>query len=160
MNAGSYIMLGVGATALFFGGRYLLRLNRLSNELEVKTKVAIHKISLAGIDISINVTLKNPSAGSVKVKHPFVKIMHGDTTIASSTVKNVDIDVPQFGEVSLDTIILNVGFLSLATSVPALLKEYREKGTLTPTVRITTTINNSIPYTKSEAVTIGAGMPA
>jgi hypothetical protein len=160
MGTTSYLIVGAGAAALFFGARYMLRLNRLSNELEVATKVAIYKINLGGVDLRIEVVLKNPSGGSVKVKHPFVKIMHGTTTLASSVVKDVDIEIPQFSEVQLEPVILNVGFLSLATSVPSLLKEYRETGKLNLTVRITTTINNSIPYTKSDAITIGAGIPA
>jgi hypothetical protein len=158
MNATSYIMLGVGTAALFFGGRYLLRLNRLSNELEAVTKVSIYKVSLTGLDLRIEVTLKNPSAGSVKVKHPFVKVMHFDTTIASSTVKDRDIEIPKFSEVKLEPIILNLGFLSLASSVPNLLKEYREAGVLSLTVKTITTINNSIPFTKSDAVKINGGL--
>lgn len=153
-------MLGAGAVAAFFGGRYLLRLNRLSNELELVTKVSVYKVSLSGIDLRIEVTLKNPSAGSVKVKHPFVKLLHGESTIASSTVKNTDMEIQKFSEVKLEPIILSIGFLSLATSMPGLLSEYRQTGKLSLTVKTITTINNSIPFTKSDAVTIGAGMPA
>ena len=72
----SHLLIGAGAMmAAYFGGSYLLKLNRLSHELESETKVSIHEVSLGGIELSINVKLKNPSGGSIRVKHPFVKMI-------------------------------------------------------------------------------------
>ena len=154
-------MIGAGAVAaIYFGGSYLLKLNRLSNELESETKVSIHNVSLSGIELSINVKLKNPSGGSIKVKHPFVKMIYGDKTIASSQVKDSDIEIPKFSEVNLDPIKIKLGFLALAATVPALVKEYRETGKLNLVVHTITTINNSLPYTKTENITLGGGKPA
>ena len=160
MTVSNYMMMGAGAVALVFGARYMLRLNRLSAELEVATQVSIYRISLSGIDLRIEVTLKNPSGGSVNVKHPFVTILHGSTTLASSKMENVDVKIPKFDQVALDPIILSVGFVSLAASAPALLKKYRETGQLELTTRINTTINNTIPFTKDESVKIGTGVQA
>lgn len=157
----SYILIGSGvAAAMYYGGNYLLKLNRLSNELESDTKIAIHKVSLTGIDLKINVKLKNPSGGSIKVKHPFVKMIYAGKTIASSQVKDVNIAVPKFSEVNIDPIVIKLGFLSLATTVPALIKEYRETGKLNLTVSTITTINDSLPYTKTDNITLGGGKPA
>jgi hypothetical protein len=44
-----HILFGVGALAALFGASYVLKLNRLSNELESVTKVSVHKVSLDGI---------------------------------------------------------------------------------------------------------------
>lgn len=157
----SQILIGAGAVAaLYYGGSYLLKLNRLSNELESETKVSVHKVSLTGIDLKINVKLKNPSGGSIKVKQPFVKMMYGNSTVASSQVKDLNIAVPKFSEVSLEPIIIKLGFLSLATTVPALIKEYRETGKLTLVVHTVTTINDSLPYTKTDNITLGGGKTA
>ncbi|MBT1688891.1 hypothetical protein [Dawidia soli] len=160
MAIGNYVMMGAGAVALVFGARYVMRLNRLSSELEVVTKVSIYRVTISGIDLRIEVTLKNPSGGSVSVKHPFVKIMHGESTLASSAMKDTDMQIPKFSEVTLDPVILNVGFLPLATSAPALLREYRKTGQLTITARTVTTINNSIPFTKNDSIKLGTGIPA
>ena len=157
----SHILIGAGAVAaLYYGGSYLLKLKRLSSELETETKASIHKVSLSGIELMINVKLKNPSGGSIKVKHPFVKMIYGDKTIASSQVKDTNITIEKFSEVNLEPIKITLGFLSLATTVPALIKEYRETGKLNMVVNTITTINDSLPYTKTDNITLGGGKTA
>jgi hypothetical protein len=157
----SHILIGAGTVAaLYYGGSYLMKLNRLSNELETETKASIHKVTLSGIELKISVKLKNPSGGSIKVKHPFVKMIYGGKTIASSQVKDVNITIPKFSEINLDPIKISLGFLSLATTVPALIKEYRESGRLNMVVDTITTINDSLPYNKTDNITLGGGAPA
>lgn len=160
MISTKYILLSAGAIAALYGTSYLLKLNRLSNELEAVTKVAIHKVSLAGIDLRIDVTLKNPSGGTVNVKHPFIKMIYGASTVASSQIKDVNITIPKFSEVNLPPVMINIGFLNLATTVPALLREYRETGKLNITVKTITTINDSIPFSKTDTITLGGGKEA
>jgi hypothetical protein len=161
MSKSSRFLFGAGAVAaIYLGGRYVLKLNRLSNELESETKVSIHSVSLSGIELSIKVRLKNPSGGSLKVKHPFVKMIYGEKTIASSQVKDSNIEIPKFSEVNLEPIKIKLGFLALATTVPALVKEYRETGKLNMVVHTVTTINDSLPYSKTDNITIGGGKPA
>ena len=156
MVKAKHILIGVGAIALVAGGSYLLKVKRLSDELETVTKVNIYRISAGGIDLKIDVTLKNPSDGSITIKYPFVKLTHNESTIASSQVKNQDIRIEKFSEVLLDPIIVNVGFVTLAMTVPALLKEYRQQGQLTVVAKTFTTINNRLPYTKTDKMVIGA----
>jgi hypothetical protein len=155
-----HILIGASAAAAAYGAAYLLKLNRLANELESVTKASIYKVSLAGIELKIEVILKNPSGGSIKVKQPFVKMVYGESTIASSQVKDVDITIEKFSEVKLEPIMISIGFLSLATTVPALLKEYRQTGKLNITVKTITTINDRLPYTKIDHITLGGGKPA
>jgi hypothetical protein len=157
----SHILIGAGAVAaLYYGGSYLLKLNRLSNELETETNASIHKVSLSGIDLKINVKLKNPSGGSIRVKYPFVKMIYGKSTVASSQVKDVNIPIPKYSEVNLEPIMIKLGFLNLATTVPALLKEYRETGKVNLIVHTLTTINDSLPYSKTDNITLGGGQQA
>lgn len=156
-----HIILGVGVgVAAFIGGSYLMKLKRLSSELESVTKVSIHKVSLTGIELNIEVKLKNPSGGSIKVKHPFVKMIYAGKTIASSQVKNSDVTITKFSEVNLEPIRISIGLVSLATTVPELLKEYRQTGKVKLIVHTTTTINDKLPYTKIENITLGSGKPA
>lgn len=160
MTSGKQLVIGAGAVAAIGGVIYLLRLNRLSKELETVTKASIHSVSLSGIELRIDVTLKNPSGGSVKVKQPFVRLRYGGTTLVSSQMKNVNITVPKFGEASTEPIILNIGLVQLATTAPALLKDYRETGKLTLMVETVTTINDSLPYSKTDNITLGGGREA
>ncbi|MBT1699474.1 hypothetical protein KK083_21430 [Fulvivirgaceae bacterium PWU4] len=155
------IAIGVGAVAaLAYGATYLLKLNRLSAELETMTKINIHRVTLDGIELRIDVTLKNPSGGSINVKHPFVKMMYKGSTIASSQVKDVNILIPKFSEVTMEPVMIKLGFISLATQVPALLNEYRSSGMMTLEVRTVTTINDSFPYSKTDTLNIGGGKQA
>lgn len=155
-----HILLGAGAVAALFGASYLIKLNRLSNELESVTKASIYKVSLEGIELRIDVTLKNPSGGSVKVKHPFVKMIYGGVTVASSQIKDVNITIPKYSEVNLEPVMITIGFMNLATTVPGLLKEYRNTGRLSITVKTITTINDSLPYSKTDTITLGGGKEA
>ena len=99
--------------------------------------------------------MKNPTAGTVTVKYPFVKLMYGESMIGSSEVRDLDFDIPKFGEKLLDPIYIDLGFFSLATTVPTLLKEYRTTGKLSLTVKAVTTINGNLPYSKTEKIVIG-----
>ncbi|MCZ8217392.1 MAG: hypothetical protein O9262_14200 [Cyclobacteriaceae bacterium] len=160
MTRTKHILFGAGAVAALYGASYVLKLNRLSNELESVTKASIYKVSLDGIELRIDVTLKNPSGGSVKVKHPFVKMIYGDVTVASSQIKDVNISIPKYSEVNMEPVMVSIGFMSLATTVPGLLKEYRNTGKLSMTVKTITTINDSLPYTKTDTITLGGGKEA
>ena len=160
MVRSKHILFGIGSVAVIYGAINLLKVNRLSNELESVTKASIYKATLAGIELRIDVTLKNPSGGSVKVKHPFVKIIYNSSTIASSEIKDVNIKIPKFSQVNLEPVMINIGFLNLATTVPALLKEYRQTGKLNITVKTISTINDSLPYTKTDNLTLGGGKAA
>jgi len=152
MGKGKYLLWGAGLVGLVLGGRYLYKLRRLSGELEVVTSV-----TLQGLNLRVDVTLKNPTEGSITVKHPFVKMMYKGDTFASSDVKDVDYVLPKFGQKKLDPIIIKLSFLTLATSFPAMARQYRTQGTMTIDVNIITTINNKIPFTKNEKMTIGNG---
>ena len=157
---GKHILVGLGIAGAVGGIAYLLSLKRLSDELEIVTGASISKVTLTGLVLKVNVTLKNPTGGSVMVKQPFVKMIYADKTIASSQVKDANIEIPKFSEVNLDPIKIKLGFLSLATTVPALVKEYRETGKLNVIVHTVTTINDSLPYTKTDNITLGGGKAA
>jgi hypothetical protein len=161
MVRAKHLLVGAGAlAAIYFGRSYLLKLNRLSTELETEARAYIHKVNLTGIELSILVKLKNPSGGSLKVKHPFVKLVYQDKTLASSQVKDSNITIDKFSEVNLDPIKISLSFLNLATTVPTLLKAYRETGKLDMVLHTVTTINDSLPFSKTEMISLGGGKQA
>lgn len=154
METSNKVALGVGALALALGLPYLLKLKRLSEELETVTKVNIHQVNLTGMRLRVDVTLKNPTGGSLKVKHPFVRMIYKDTVFASSEAKNQDYEVTKFGEKQIDPIYLDISFITLGTQVPELLQAYRKSGKLELTVKTVTTINNKVPYIKTDNINI------
>lgn len=137
-----------------------MRLRRLSNELETVAKVAIHKVTFSGIELSIAATLKNPTAGNIRLKHPYIKLVYDGKTIASSEINDSDIEIKKFSQVVLTPIHIHLVFMDLIFTVPALVKEYREAGKINLEVQTITTINGSIPYKKTDKITLGGGNAA
>lgn len=156
MIKGKHVIFGMLGTAGIAGAAYLFNLSRLSAELEVENKAAIHKVTLSGLTIRIDVTLKNPTGGSINVKYPFVKLLYSDTTLGSSEVKDQNFDLAKFAEQILDPIYINLSFMSLASSVPALLKEYRSTGKFDLVIKIISTLNDTIPFSKTQNISIGS----
>jgi hypothetical protein len=152
MNPENKVSLGIAAAALTIGVVYILKMKRLAQELETVTKVNIHKISLSGIELRVDVMMKNPSGGSLKVKFPFVKMFYKGAVFATSEVTDQDYVIPSFGQKQLDPIYISLPFMQLATTVPSMLKDYRKNGSLEIVTRTVTTINNKIPYTKVESM--------
>ena len=155
MIKAKHIILGGLAGLALGGGIYLYKLKRLSDELEVVTKAVIYKITLSGIVLRVDVTLKNPTQGSITVKHPFVKMIYQGRAFATSEVKDTDYQLAAFAEKQLDPIYINLSFVSLASTAPGLLKEYRSKGMAVIEVKTVTTINNSLAYSKTDKIPIG-----
>jgi hypothetical protein len=154
MKTSNKVALGVGAAVLALGLPYLLKLKRLSEELETVTKVNIHQVTLTGMKLRVDITLKNPTGASLKVKHPFVRMMHKDSVFASSESKDQDYQVPKFGEKQIDPVYVDLSFIQLATQAPELLQEYRKTGKLELIVKTVTTINNKIPYIKTDNINL------
>lgn len=152
--AGKNILLGLGIIVGAGGLVYLSRLNRLKANLEIVTSMMIHKVNLSGLTLRVDVTMKNPTRGTIKVKYPFVKMLYKGSTFASSAVENKDFNVPSFGEIKLDPIFITLSFISLASTAPGLLKDYRTNGNISFEVDTITTLNNAIPYSKKDKVTL------
>lgn len=150
-----WIWLGVGGIAAAVGIPYLINLNRLSVELETATKISIYKVKLDGVELKIEVTLKNPTKGSINIKFPFVKMMSEGKVFATSEVRNEDVTLEKFSQVLVPPILVNLNWLNLATTLPSLLKKLRNKEQILITARTITTINGKIPYSKEENVVIG-----
>lgn len=154
METNNKIALAAGAAVLAIGVPYLLKLQRLANELETVTRARIEHVDLSGMKLRVDVTLKNPTGGALKIKFPFVKMLYGTGTFATSEVRNIDIDIPKYSEKQLDPIYVQLPLMTLATTAPDMLKEYRKNGKVKITVRTVTTLNNKVPYSKTDEMTI------
>ena len=153
-----------GAAVVGAGAILIHKMNRLSKELETVTRVNIFKVTLTGLQLQIDVTLKNPTGTGLKLKYPFVKLQFKDTdsngkevmkTLAMSQVKNETISIPKFGEIQLPSIMVNLDFITLGMNAPAALSQWRSEGTIELAVKTITTIEPNIPYTKTDNMKIG-----
>jgi hypothetical protein len=149
-----HVLIGGGIVTALLAGNYLLNLNRLNNELETNTKVGISKLTLSGLELKVDVTLKNPTAGSLSVKYPFIKMMYGDSSFATSEVRNEDITLEKFSQVQIPPMYINVGFVTLAMTAPAAYAEFRKNGKVNLIVKTISTINNTLPYTRTDNIVL------
>ena len=69
MGKWTKIFIGTGIVAAIGGGvAYALRLNKLAEELVIVPTVMLHKVSVSGIFLRVDVQLKNPTRAKLKMK--------------------------------------------------------------------------------------------
>jgi hypothetical protein len=134
----------------------LANLQRLQAELEIVNSFG-GNLTLTGIELTVNTTLKNPTAGTITIKAPFVKIQYKDKTIASSEAKNDDFPLPKFSQTKLSPINLNISWASILLSTPGLYQDYLAGKEMDLLVTTVTTLNGKIPYSKTDTITLKKG---
>lgn len=147
-------VLGAGAIA---GWSYVKNLKKAQAELQVVPKVSLNQLSWDGLTIKIDVLLKNPTKGSFSIKFPFVTLLYKDATLGSSQAVNKEIKIPQFGEVMIDKIMVQIPMTSAFSIVYTLIKALFNKESVTLMVRTLTHINLGwvvLPYENKQEVTI------
>lgn len=161
MGKWTKILVGTGIVAAIGGGvAYALRLNRLAKELVVQPIVSLHKISISGIFLRVDVRLKNPTRAKLKIKFPFVKLIYKDAVIGSSQAVDKDIQIPAYGEAEANGIMIQIplsGVFSLGSELLASL----QSGTAVKLgVRSMTTVNlgwKKFPYEDTQEITLKSG---
>ena len=132
-------------------------LKKAQAELQVVPKVSLNQLSWDGLTIKIDVLLKNPTKGSFSIKFPFVTLLYKDATLGSSQAVNKEIKIPQFGEVMIDKIMVQIPMTSAFSIVYTLIKALFNKESVTLMVRTLTHINLGwvvLPYENKQEVTI------
>ena len=161
MGALKKILIGLGiGGGIVAGGTYLWRLNKTSVNLETVPTVKLHKVDLQGMVLRVDVTLKNPTRTSLKLKFPFIRLAIKGTSIGSSQSVNQDIALPAFGEAKFDAIMIRIPMLSLLSTAKGLLQAVQKSEPFTIDVTTITTIDlkwKKVPYEKTDSVQLIAG---
>lgn len=109
MGKWTKIFIGTGIVAAIGGGvAYALRLNRLAEELVIVPTVMLHKVSVSGIFLRVDVQLKNPTRAKLKMKFPFVKLLYKDAIIGSSQAVDKDVQIPAYGETNISEMMIQI----------------------------------------------------
>jgi hypothetical protein len=166
ISTGKLILVGAaGAGILLLAlttGTAVSRINELSDNLTVETSGRIHKIEFSGITLAVDVIIKNPSRTAISFRHPFVKLRSSGKDLLSSLLKKEVYNIASYEEKKF-TLYFKTSLVSLGTMLPALLKEYTAKGTLSLEVYAKTkltaiggiTLSSPLPYPKTEMITFG-----
>lgn len=159
MNTLTKIAIGAAVTGgIYAGYRYISGLQQTNAELQSVVTITGAKASLTeGATVQFNVKLKNPTAGSFKIKYPFVQFIYKDEVVGSSQALNQDIALPAYGEALIDKISINVSALKILSSAFDLVKSLFTGKAIPVTARTISTIDlgwKQLPYEKKEQATI------
>ena len=147
-------LLAGGAVAAYF---FVRKMQRVAINLEAVPSASVHKISLSGVTLRLDVLLKNPTKGSFTVKFPFVKLNYKGKTVGSSQVVNKDIKIPAFGHVMIDKIMIDIPLSNAISVISALITSLlnKEKVNLSATIITTATAGLvSLPFEKTSDLSI------
>lgn len=143
---------------IYAGYRYFSGLQQTNAELQSIVAIDSVKASLTeGATIQFHVRLKNPTAGSFKIKYPFVQFIYKDSVIGSSQALNQDIPLPAYGEAMIDKISINISALKILSSAFDLVKSLIKGQPIPVTARTLSTIDlgwKKLPYEKKEEATL------
>lgn len=143
----------LGTAVVAGAGFYLYRLVRTGQKLQTQTSAKIHKINLTELVVKVNVTLKNPTSQSLKIRYPFVTLKHGKDTLGSSQVVDREVEIVKYGETTIMGITITVPLLSLASLGNEIRRALLTRQPLAVDVEISTAIG-SLPITTTETIQI------
>lgn len=129
----------VGGGLLVYG--YSRTMNKTKAELLITPQANLHSIGLTGLVIRIDLLIKNPNAGSFKIRFPFITILFKGAVIGSSKVVNQEIEIPSYGEVKIEKVMIEVPLSSLFSVVTTLLKSLTGGKTEKITIKTKTVAN-------------------
>jgi hypothetical protein len=149
-----------GATIIggaIVGGSYFYNMRRASVQLEVIPKAYIHSLSWSALTIRVDALLKNPTRASFSVKFPYIRVTYDGSLLGSSQVVNKDIQVPPFGQVVIDNMMVNLPVLSIVSSAYSIIKALYDKKQVKLMATVITTIDlgwSHVPYDSSVEIVL------
>jgi hypothetical protein len=152
------ILIGTGITAVLAGAAtYAVRLSRTSREIVIVPSAMLHKFSLGGLTLRVDVKIKNPTRSKLMIKYPFVKINYKNATIGSSQAVNRDLEIPAFGEVVISEIMIDIPLMGIFSLAGDLIKSLQGGEAIKVEVRTLTQINlrwRKLPVEQKQEITL------
>lgn len=150
------IISGIGAGVVGLV-TYITRLTKTNAQLEAVTTAKIHSLKLDGLTIRVDVTLKNPSAGTFSIKFPFVKLLFKNSVVGTSQVIDKDIKIPSYGEAKIEAIMVKIPMTSMFSIGAGLFQLLTQKKPAIISVMTISTIDlgwKKLPYEKTDNMTL------
>jgi len=163
MKTWKKILIGSSlAGALVAGYNYVRNLNNAQNQLETLVSANIHKISLSGLIVRLDITLKNPSKGSFSIKYPFVKLIYQGSTIGSSLVVDKNIKLSAFGQAVISGIMVEIPVSGILSSAFSAIKDLLADKGVKVTVKTITAIDlgwKTFDFEKTDEIILKQAAP-
>ena len=136
---------------------YVMRLNKMSMELENIPRIMLHKVDSTGVTIRIDIQLKNPTRVGFKIKFPFVKLIYQNETVGSSQAVDKEITIPPYGEAVISAVMIRIPLLSIFSKSGSLIRAVLNKQPVKVDVKTITTVDlgwRKVPYSKTDPLTL------
>lgn len=97
---------------------------KVGDKLDTKIKVMVHSIDLKGLTLRIDVTLINPTEGTLTIRQPYIKVLFNNKEVGTTELKDTKVEILPFTPKPLDPIYLTIpatGLFSLGDGLLSLL---------------------------------------
>jgi hypothetical protein len=113
-------IIGVGALALI----ELLRMKNVGDSISSQLiNPRVHKVSLSGITLRTEVSVKNPTKDSMTITKPVVTLTSGEKLLTQSLPENKTYTIEPLGLTQIDTIELTISWTVIGSFVAGILKK-------------------------------------
>lgn len=149
------IVTGIGG--LVWGANYLLGKKKVGDKLDTVTTVNVHSLNFKGLTLRIDVILKNPTEGTLKIKQPYVKILFENKVIGTSQVSDKVIEIVKYGAKAIEPIYLTIpatGLLTLGDGLLKILTKKQEAKITTVTMTSIYILGKYREYSKQETTSL------
>ncbi len=118
----------------------LMSKKKVGDKLDTKVKVMVHSINFNGLTLRIDVTLINPTEGTLTIKQPYIKVLFRNKDIGTTQLENKQVEIPAYSPKQLDSIFLTIPATGLFSLGDGLLKLLLKKIPVQITTKIFTSI--------------------
>ncbi|TDX01478.1 hypothetical protein [Dinghuibacter silviterrae] len=117
------------------------KLSRMKTNLIVTPVVTVSSFGLTGLVLRADVSIKNPSTGSFKMRFPFVSLYYKGTLLGSSNLVSQDISVDAFGEANIQKILIEIPISGVLNVASGLIDAIQNKLPVKITIKVSTLID-------------------
>lgn len=110
---------GIGAGLIWLANKLLAK-KKVGDKLDTDIQVMVHAIDLKGLTLRMDVTLINPTEGTLTIKQPYIKLLYNQKDIGATGLANKKIIIPAYSPKKLDPIYLTIpamGLFNLGTGL-------------------------------------------
>lgn len=148
---------GIGAGVIYVIAN-LMGKKKLGDKLDTRTLAAIHNLDTKGLVIRVEVVLSNPTEYSLRIKHPYIRLLVGTSLIGSSAIKNAVVEIkPYTSEKLKDPIYITIPLLGLLKLGGTFYQTLIKKQPVTLTVHTLSSIDTGVKwlgYEKKDPITL------
>ena len=140
MNAKTIVIGTAVGAGLIWVVSSLMSKKKVGDKLDTKVKVMVHSINFNGLTLRIDVTLINPTEGTLTIKQPYIKVLFRNKDIGTTQLENKQVEIPAYSPKQLDPIFLTIPATGLFSLGDGLLKLLLKKVPVQITTKIFTSI--------------------